>query len=261
MHHSARMTRGLLALAAPVTLLAGSTALLPAAPADAAAARTSVYGVITKAYQHRNGTVSVSGHAFDRKHRNRTTAVCLTVDGRCIRVIHPHYPSPRFNRKHHLVNGHRFAVVVKARRAGAPIVLRTHAAHPKALDAAWVSTPGSRVVKIARKFVGNTPYTYGGSSPRTGFDCSGYAMYSYRTGKVASLPHNSNAQRYAAHMRSIPQAKARPGDLVFYFSGGSAYHVAIYAGHDMQYSAANESEGIKYQRIWARNITFMTNWH
>ena len=244
-----------------VAMLAGPTIALRSTPADAAA-RTSVSGVITQAYQYRDGTISVRGYAFDRDHRKKTTEVCLTVDGRCVRVIYPHYPSPAFDKRHHLVNGHRFHVYLKATRPGAPLVLRTHTARPIAtLDRAWVNSPGHRVVSVARKYVGNTPYTYGGSSPRTGFDCSGYAMFSYRTAHVANLPHNSDSQRRAAHMRRIPQSAARPGDLVFYFSGGSAYHVAIYAGHDMQYSAADEREGIRYQRIRDRNIAFMTNWH
>jgi cell wall-associated NlpC family hydrolase len=62
-------------------------------------------------------------------------------------------------------------------------------------------------------------------------------------------------------MHAIKRSKALPGDLVFYLGGGGAYHVAIYAGHGKQVSAADPAEGIKYQRIWGRNVQFRTNWH
>jgi cell wall-associated NlpC family hydrolase len=62
-------------------------------------------------------------------------------------------------------------------------------------------------------------------------------------------------------MRRISAAHARPGDLVFYLSGGSAYHVAIYAGHGMQYAAATPHDGLRYQPVWSSAVQYGTNWH
>lgn len=117
---------------------------------------------------------------------------------------------------------------------------------------------GARIVAQARRFVGNTRYVWGGTTPR-GFDCSGYAQYVYRHAGAPRLPRTAEQQRRAD--RRIPRRRARPGDEVFYLSNGSAYHVAIYAGHGMQYAAANPRQGVRYEHIWSSNVRYGTNWH
>lgn len=122
-------------------------------------------------------------------------------------------------------------------------------------------TPGARIVSIAKGYVGKARYVEGGATPRHGFDCSGYTRYVYARARVHTLPHNAEAQRRMHGMRRITRAAARPGDLIFYLSGGHAYHVAIYAGHGKQYAAATPRDGIRYQRIWSSRIEFRTDWH
>ncbi|PZS16573.1 MAG: hypothetical protein DLM57_10120 [Pseudonocardiales bacterium] len=120
---------------------------------------------------------------------------------------------------------------------------------------------GTRIVTEARKYVGlhNPGYVYGGTSPTTGFDCSGYTQYVYRVTTVASLPRTAEQQRHA--VRIIPASQARAGDLVFYMSGSSAYHEAIYAGNGMQYAAATPQDGIRYQGVWSSDVQYGTTWH
>lgn len=218
-------------------------------------------GHFVRATQWRDRSIRVSGVAFDRKHPTRSIRVCIAVHNTCLRTIAAKHASPHFNKRHHVRGRHAFSVHVKPQRPGVALNLRGYAGGAKHLDRVKVSTPGSRVVNVAKRYVGRGRYTYGGASPQRGFDCSGYALYSYRRGHVAHLPHSAEAQRHVKHMHRISQRNARPGDLIFYLSGGSAYHVAIFAGHDMQYSAADESQGIRYQRIWSHNIVFGTNWH
>jgi cell wall-associated NlpC family hydrolase len=174
--------------------------------------------------------------------------------------VYPRNPSPRFDRNRHIAGPHAFVVRLRPQASGIVIGLRGNAARPVRLDAVRASTPGSRVVHVARRYVGGR-YTYGGASPRTGFDCSGYTMFSYRYGRAASLPHNAEAQRHAAGMHRISRADARPGDLVFYMSGNSSYHVAIYAGRGYQYSATDPQQGVRYQPISSRYVQFGTDWH
>ena len=82
---------------------------------------------------------------------------------------------------------------------------------------------GLRAVQLANRLTG-TPYVWGGSSPRTGFDCSGLVQYVY--GKVGiPLPHYTVS--LYGRGRAVPRSRLRPGDLVF-FSG--LHHVGIYAG-------------------------------
>jgi cell wall-associated NlpC family hydrolase len=82
---------------------------------------------------------------------------------------------------------------------------------------------GARVVDYAKRFLG-VPYVYGGSMPRSGFDCSGLVRYVYSHFGV-SLPHSSFADLYRG--RRVGRWHLHPGDLVFFYDAG---HVGIYVG-------------------------------
>jgi cell wall-associated NlpC family hydrolase len=80
------------------------------------------------------------------------------------------------------------------------------------------------VLQAAYSVIG-TPYQYGGSSPETGFDCSGFTMWAWSHAGVY-LPHSSAAQ-YAS-LPHVAQSDLQAGDLVFFYSPIS--HVGIYVG-------------------------------
>ncbi len=85
-------------------------------------------------------------------------------------------------------------------------------------------TPRAQVVEITRETLG-VPYRFGGTSPRTGLDCSGLAKYVY--GRMGfDLPTGSRAQFETLHPQKIPQ----PGDLIFFNINGKVDHVGIYVG-------------------------------
>jgi peptidoglycan DL-endopeptidase CwlO len=101
------------------------------------------------------------------------------------------------------------------------------------------------VVGIAMQFLG-TPYQWGGSSPSTGFDCSGFIMYVYAQLGV-SLPHNAAAQYGVG--TPVSRSELQPGDLVFfaglghagiYIGGGSFIH-APHTGDVVKISSLSES--------------------
>jgi cell wall-associated NlpC family hydrolase len=70
-----------------------------------------------------------------------------------------------------------------------------------------------------------TPYQFGGASPETGFDCSGFTMWSWSHAGVY-LPHSSAAQ-YAAFPH-VAREDLQAGDLLFFYTPIS--HVAMYVG-------------------------------
>ena len=96
---------------------------------------------------------------------------------------------------------------------------------PLAVTASPTSaTPGHpEVVPIALRYLG-IPYQWGGASPATGFDCSGFVMYVFAQIGI-SLPHYAAAQ-YGMGV-SVSRAQLQPGDLVFF---DQLDHVGIYIG-------------------------------
>jgi cell wall-associated NlpC family hydrolase len=79
------------------------------------------------------------------------------------------------------------------------------------------------IVRFARHYLG-VRYVYGGTSPRSGFDCSGFTRFVYAHFGVR-LPHYSGAQFDMG--RRVSRAGLRPGDLVFFNGLG---HVGLYIG-------------------------------
>jgi cell wall-associated NlpC family hydrolase len=89
--------------------------------------------------------------------------------------------------------------------------------------AVLVAREQARIVGYARHLLG-VRYSYGGSSPAGGFDCSGFTRFVYAHFGI-DLPHYSGAQ--FGNGRNVPRAALRPGDLVFFDGLG---HVGIYVG-------------------------------
>jgi cell wall-associated NlpC family hydrolase len=103
---------------------------------------------------------------------------------------------------------------------------------------------GSRVVSYARHFLG-IPYSWGGSSPSTGFDCSGLVRFVY--GHFGStLPHSSWAD--LALGRRISRGSLRPGDLVFFYGAG---HVGIYIGGGRFIDAPHSGSSVRISTMGA----------
>ncbi|QRN41185.1 MAG: peptidoglycan endopeptidase [Neisseriaceae bacterium] len=82
------------------------------------------------------------------------------------------------------------------------------------------------------------PYTYGGSSRNSGFDCSGLVLNVYQNTVHISLPRTAREMANAGIPISKNQLKI--GDLVFFNTTGQKYsHVGIYLGHDRFVHAPN----------------------
>ena len=98
----------------------------------------------------------------------------------------------------------------------------------------------SAIVAYAKQFVGN-PYVYGGTSLTNGTDCSGFTQGVYAHFGI-SISRTSRAQ--ANNGTRISVSDLQPGDLIFYASGGSIYHVAMYIGGGQIIHAIDEAHGI-----------------
>lgn len=99
-----------------------------------------------------------------------------------------------------------------------------------------------QLVSYALQFLGG-PYRYGGSDPRTGTDCSGFTSFVYRNGIGVSISRSSTGQ--ASQGTPIGAEQMQPGDLIFYGSGRSINHVAMYIGNGQVVHASTPQTGIK----------------
>lgn len=117
---------------------------------------------------------------------------------------------------------------------------------------AAVTTQGQAVVEIAKQYLG-IPYRYGGNSPATGFDCSGFVKYVYSQMGV-------NLNRVAADQMLngiwVDPSQLQPGDIIgFYNSSGYISHVGIYVGNGMMIHSPQTGDVVKYESITYGNYS------
>ncbi|HVS86520.1 MAG TPA: C40 family peptidase [Gaiellaceae bacterium] len=128
----------------------------------------------------------------------------------------------RRKRKHVRVTRHLSAATVRAMRER---VLFRH-----------------KVVRYAKHFLG-VRYVYGGSSPRSGFDCSGFVRYVYQHFGI-SLPHSSWGDMVRG--KRVARNNLLPGDILFFDGGG---HVGIYVGNGRFIHAPHTGTVVRIQTL------------
>ncbi|MCI8317859.1 MAG: C40 family peptidase [Lachnospiraceae bacterium] len=102
------------------------------------------------------------------------------------------------------------------------------------------SGTGQQIADFAVQYVGY-PYVWGGTSLTQGADCSGFAQSVFAQFGIG-LARVAADQAYGG--TDVSMDSILPGDLLFYSSGGSIDHVAIYIGEGSIVHAANASSGI-----------------
>ena len=108
---------------------------------------------------------------------------------------------------------------------------------------------GQAVVATAMKYLG-ARYSFGGSSPSTGFDCSGFVYY------VLNSAGEPIARDIVSQLNSGPRvstSELRPGDLVFFsntYKPGLS-HSGIYVGNGKFINAENERTGVVISELWS----------
>ena len=98
-----------------------------------------------------------------------------------------------------------------------------------------------KLITEAEKYLGY-PYVWGGSSPSTSFDCSGFVCYVLKNSGVYPIGRTT-AQGIFNECAIIPRSEAKPGDIIFftgtYASSGPVSHVGIYVGNGMMIHCGN----------------------
>lgn len=104
------------------------------------------------------------------------------------------------------------------------------------------NSSGQGIVDFANQFLGYS-YVYGGTTPNSGFDCSGFTYYvfnqcGYNLSRSCSVQANSGA--------AVSKSELQAGDLIFFNNGsnGSIGHVGIYIGNGRFIHASNPTRGV-----------------
>lgn len=105
----------------------------------------------------------------------------------------------------------------------------------------------SAIIMQAKNQVGRK-YRSGGTSP-SGFDCSGLTSYVYKTTTSKNIGRTSVNQSKKGKYVSVNTKKLQPGDILFWGSKSSPYHVGIYVGNGKYIHASTPRTGVEYNNI------------
>jgi cell wall-associated NlpC family hydrolase len=106
---------------------------------------------------------------------------------------------------------------------------------------------GQYIADTALSFRG-LPYKWGGTSPSTGMDCSGFIVAVCKKWHL-DVPHSVTEQYHLG--RPIRLAEIQPGDLMFFkntYKPGLS-HVAIYVGDNQFVDAGDEKAGVMLREL------------
>ena len=116
---------------------------------------------------------------------------------------------------------------------------------------AMAQGPGAKAeaaLAEAKKFLG-TPYKWGGSTPQTGFDCSGLVQWAYAQQGI-QIPRVTDQQILATNGTAVKRSELLAGDLVFFRdSTGYVHHVGMSLGGDKFIHAPHTGDVVKISSL------------
>jgi cell wall-associated NlpC family hydrolase len=119
-----------------------------------------------------------------------------------------------------------------------PSVVR---AAPTRLVAVRGEITGATLVTTAKHYIG-VPYILGGTTPRA-FDCSGFVRYVFAQHGIL-LPRTAHEQA-ALGEAPAPGDTLQAGDLLFFYGGQGAQHIAMYVGGDTIIHASSTGHHVR----------------
>ena len=140
------------------------------------------------------------------------------------------------------------AIILAGGRAGSsstPTDSRTSTSRARLPASPAPTAIASRVLSTADENVG-VKYTWGGNTPKTGFDCSGFTKYVFAQQGI-QLPRTSREQAGAGQRVSLDFKSLRPGDIMLFAESGEVIsHVAIYVGNGRIIHSSSGYGGVNY---------------
>jgi cell wall-associated NlpC family hydrolase len=149
------------------------------------------------------------------------------------------------------LGGRPHPTIARAPAGPAPLARAPHPADAPVAAGGAAPTPVARRALDAAELHLGTGYRWGGATPTTGFDCSGFVQYVFRKQGI-QLPRVSADQARAGAPLPTDLAALRPGDLMFFASNGRRVdHVAIYAGDGRIIHSSRSGGGVRFDDLHA----------
>jgi cell wall-associated NlpC family hydrolase len=105
------------------------------------------------------------------------------------------------------------------------------------------------IISYASTFLG-TPYVWGGSSPSSGFDCSGFVQYVYNHFGISVGRTTYDQIKDGVE---VSENNLQPGDIIFFGTYSNPYHEGIYVGNGMFIEAPRTGESVKISPLSGRD--------
>ncbi|MNG56295.1 Murein DD-endopeptidase MepH precursor [compost metagenome] len=114
-------------------------------------------------------------------------------------------------------------------------------------------SPRTRVVNTLMAQLGK-PYRWGGTSPETGFDCSGLVWYAWQKDFNVRLPRTAEGMYAMSQAHPVQFQHLEPGDMVFFsMEGEKVDHVGVYVGNGHFIEAPHTGENVKIVSLEKEN--------
>lgn len=137
--------------------------------------------------------------------------------------------------------------------------------HRAPFDASLQSSPVENVIDRAHQLLG-TPYKWGGTSAKQGFDCSSLLVYLFKTQANIQLPRTTQAM-HRSTAATIGRNALKPGDAVFFKGNGRGQvsHVGLYIGEGKFIHSPRAGKNVRIDSLsnsyWDRNYTTAKRFH
>lgn len=140
---------------------------------------------------------------------------------------------------------HREGEMATAKMVGREKTLKLTPAHKKRYQHAKQTA----VAKLMHQM--GKPYRWGGSSPVTGFDCSGLIYYAFKDVVKIKMPRTANEMYHLRDAAPVKRSELEKGDLVFFRinNRGTADHVGVYLGDGKFIQSPRTGEEIRISQL------------
>ncbi len=157
---------------------------------------------------------------------------------------------------YNLTHGNRHGLFGEAGESGGPDAGNPDTGVPAVPGSALSDQRFANMLQEAEKYIGY-PYVWGGSTPQTSFDCSGFVSWVINNCGNGWNVGRQTAEGLRGCCTYVPPQDAKPGDLVFFqgtYNTPGASHVGIYVGNNRMLHCGNPIQFTDLGQYWQQHF-------